>query len=91
MLTQELIDEMKEAEDSLGNIDSRLPFLEFMEAFDNAADRIEKLREKACEAVYESTKHVNSRDTIFQVYRHKITSSDLQFFYNAIADKGYLS
>lgn len=87
MITQELIDDLREAEESLGKIDAKLSNKEFMFHYEQAENLINHLREKACEALYQHTKHINSRDTVFQVYRHRITSWDLQSFLKPMNDE----
>lgn len=91
MITQELIDELRIAEESLGKIDAKLDNKEFMFQYEQAENLIDHLREKACEALYQHTKHINSRETIFQVYRRKITSWDLQLFLGSMPAADYKS
>lgn len=87
MVTLELISEMKNAEYSLASIDPNLPLQEFMLEFEQIEEVIDALRERGCNAIYEQTKTINSKATIFQVYRHTLRSSDLESFFRMMNDE----
>lgn len=80
MIAAELIAAFKANETAFHNIDGRLPNTEFMAEWERLEAQRDELREQGCEAIYQATKHVNSKDTIFQVYRHTLDSFTLEWF-----------
>lgn len=80
MITTELIAAFKDVENQFNNIDGLLPDREFMAEWERLEAIRDGLREQGCEAIYQTTKHVNSRDTIFQVYRNTLDSFTLEWF-----------
>ena len=83
MITTELVAAFKAIETAMNNIDGLLPNTEFMTEWDRLEAQRDELREQGCEAIYQATKHVNSRHTIFQVYRHSLDSFTLEWFLKA--------
>lgn len=80
MNNQELIEKFRKAESSLFEIDTDASTEEIMRVWDEKQERMQELRNLGCEAIYQNTKDVNSRSTIFQVYGKTLKTHDLEYF-----------
>lgn len=68
MVTKELVEKLEKAEVAVCAISPTLPLPRFMKILNEKEKELFDIIYECCEAIYQQTKDINSRDTIFSVY-----------------------